>query len=70
VARKSESYEFIGVVHRSTDRAMKISESGEEKEAVWLRISEIEVAPGPRIKGVAWSKITVPEWLAIEKGLV
>jgi hypothetical protein len=57
--------------HAETKLAILVSDDGEEKHGVWLPLSQIEVAPMP---GVGASKsmvlVTMPSWLATDKGLV
>jgi hypothetical protein len=57
--------------HHRTKAAILVSDDGEEKSAVWLPLSQIEVAPVPGV-GMAKSLVlvTLPEWLATDKGLV
>jgi hypothetical protein len=52
--------------HFNTDRAIRVSQHGEDSSAVWLAFSLIEVAPGSN----GMVAVTLPTWLAIEKGLV
>lgn len=53
-------------IHAETDRAILVSEDGDEFGAVWLPLAEIEVS---RRRG-AKASISVPEWLAEDRGLV
>lgn len=57
--------------HAQTKLAILVSDDGKEKSAVWLPLSQIEVAPVP---GTGGSKglvlVTLPEWLATDKGLI
>lgn len=53
-------------VHAITERAIRVSDDGEDKNAVWLPLSQIEVEnPAKKI-----TTITVPEWLAEQRGLI
>lgn len=52
--------------HESTADAVLMSPDGERKSAVWLPKSQIEMQP----LGRARYTVTMPEWLAIDKGLV
>lgn len=54
-------------IHVQTESAVLASLTGVKDDAVWLPISQIEIdRPSPsRI-----AEITMPEWLAVEKGLV
>lgn len=53
-------------VHAKTDRAILASDDGDEKFAVWLPLSQIEV----EMMDDGTAEITMPEWLAMEKGLI
>lgn len=48
-----------------TDRAVLVH-TGNKEEAVWLPLSQIEISP-TGVGGI--ETVTVPEWLADEKGL-
>jgi hypothetical protein len=53
--------------HHATDKAIKVSLDGEDSNAVFVPISKIEEMK-PKSHGILM--ITLPEWMAIEKGLV
>lgn len=53
-------------VHHMTDRAVLISDTGETDDAVWLPLSQCEVLQRPNCMAI----VTMPEWLAVERGLV
>jgi hypothetical protein len=57
--------------HAETKLAILVSDDGDAKRAVWLPLSQVEVAVAP---GTGGSKglvlVTLPEWLATERGLV
>jgi len=62
-------------VHDTRDRSVMVSESGLSKDVFFLPLSQIEVAQieetgRSRIKDNRIKEITMPEWLAVEKGLV
>ena len=63
---KSDIIDLAMHLHAETASAIKVSDNGEAKHAVWLPKSQIEIekASGGNVC------ITLPEWLAIEKGLV
>jgi len=52
--------------HAMTERAIRVSETGDAGRAVWLPLSECEVVkrPGGTVM------VTMPEWLALQKGLI
>ena len=58
--------------HARTKLAILVSDDGEEKSAVWLPLSQIEVVPRRqrpwRASGIVL--VTLPSWLALDKGLV
>ena len=64
---KSDLIDLSVQVHRRTERAVLVSDDGDEREAVWLPLSQIEI-DGPDRKGIA--TITMPEWLAKDKGMI
>ena len=49
-----------------TEKAVLVH-AGDKAEAVWLPLSQCEIAPGG-IPGI--ETVTLPEWLALEKGLI
>jgi hypothetical protein len=53
--------------HAETSLAVMVSDTGDVADAVWLPKSQIEIAPSTR-KG--FLVVTMPEWLAQEKGLI
>lgn len=53
-------------VHAKTDRAILVSDDGEKANAVWLPLSQVEV----EMKQGGTAEITLPEWLALDKGLI
>jgi len=56
----------VEVVHR-TEKAVLVH-TGERADAVWLPLSQIEIDPDHTVAGYA--VVTVPEPLALEKGLI
>ena len=63
---KSDIIDITVHVHAKTSKAILVSEDGDSDDAVWIPLSQVEVEP---IKGPI-HELTIPEWLAIEKGLV
>lgn len=55
-------------LHHETSLAYRVSDDGEDKGAVWLPKSQVEVEMlGPRgNEGI----FTLPQWLAQDKGLI
>lgn len=64
--RKSDLLDLTVQLHHETERAVLVSDDGNRQAAVWLPKASIEIEMKP--KGVAI--VTLPEWLAIAKGLV
>ena len=42
--------------------------AGAKEKAVWLPLSQVEIEPNGAFEGI--ETVTLPEWLAIEKGLI
>ena len=53
--------------HHRTDRAILVSDSGDKKLAVWLPLSQITIHS---TDDYGIHDIVLPEWLAIDKGLI
>lgn len=64
VSGKSDLVDLELIVVRHSALAVLVKDT-ELAEPVWLPKSQIEVDPGAT--GVAW--VTLPKWLAVEKGL-
>ena len=62
---KSDLVDLDMKMHYQTDKAVHVSLDGNEAKAVWLPRSQIELEAKP--KGIV--RVTLPEWLAIKKGL-
>jgi len=59
------------VLHRETERAWHVSESGDPGFAVWIPKSQADC--GERVGGDDMFPVyefTMPEWLAVEKRLI
>lgn len=63
---KSDVIDLELVCHHTTERAILVSTTGDKTEAEWLPLSQVEVL----MTGSRTCTVTLPEWLAIEKGLV
>lgn len=53
--------------HIETDHAILASETGEKADAVWLPKSQIEIENDGHRNFIT---VSMPEWLAKEKGLI
>lgn len=54
-------------LHGKTDRAIRVSDDGENQNAVWIPKSQIEAQED---LGKGMIEISIPEWLALDKGLI
>ena len=58
-------------IHASTDAAILASDDGVEKTATWLPKSQVEIERfGPERPGEYEAIVTMPTWLAQNKGLI
>lgn len=53
------------VLHCETDKAVQVSGSGDREDAVWLPKSQVEIE-----QSGSYYVITLPEWMAQERGLI
>lgn len=72
---KSDLIDLTMALHHETDKAILISETGDEKRARWIPKSQCEVERTARYCAMGSRKypiviVTMPEWQAINKGLV
>jgi hypothetical protein len=67
---KSDLIDINGVRHAETTKAVLISDDGVSENAVWLPKAHCEFEPFRGRDGLSYVKVTMPEWLAVEKGLV
>ncbi len=72
---KSDLTDLTMALHHETERAILISETGDPKKAVWVPKSQCEIEPTGKFCTVASKQfpvviVTMPEWQAINKGLV
>lgn len=66
-AKKSDLVDVAMVRHAETQKAILASETAHRADAVWLPKSFIEVENDGHRNFVT---VTMPEWLAKEKGLI
>lgn len=68
MSAKSDLVDLTMHLHAETDAAILVSDDGDKARAVWLPKSQIEFE---RNRGPGFTvEVTMPEWLATEKGLV
>ena len=63
---KSDVIDIEVKVHARTDRGIRVSATGQQIDAEWLPLSQIEV----EMKEGGMAVVTLPEWLALDKGLI
>lgn len=57
--------------HARTKLAILVSDDGDAKRAVWLPLSQVEVAVAPGTGGArGLVLVTAPQWLLLDKGLL
>ena len=67
----SSLVDILLCVHATRDLSVMVSETGLSKDVFFLPLSQIEVAqPDQPQKDNRIREITMPEWLAMEKGLL
>ena len=70
---KSDLIDITVRVKRITDRAMLVEPAYTPREAAWVPLSQVEIAACDARDADGTGKLhtlTIPEWLAVEKGLV
>jgi hypothetical protein len=63
---KSNVIDIDGAIEARTDKAV-LFHTGNKEEAAWLPLSQIEVEE-TGVGGIV--TVTLPEWLALNKGLI
>lgn len=63
---KSNIIDIDVAIEARTEKAVLVHD-GDKSKAVWLPLSQIEISP-TGIGGI--ETVTLPEWLALEKGLI
>lgn len=63
---RSNVIDIDGAIEARTDKAV-LFHTGNKEEAAWLPLSQIEVEE-TGIGGIV--TVTLPEWLALDKGLI
>lgn len=69
----SDRIDIEMVEHARTEFAVLVSDTGEERAAVWLPLSQVQVArreTAELVMGGAPVTVTAPEWLAAERELI
>ncbi len=63
---RSDLVDLALVLHHETEKAILVSDDGNREAAKWLPKSQVEIEPQPGGTVI----VTLPERVAIEKGLV
>lgn len=63
---RSDLVDVVVHLHHRTDKAVLVSDDGNRAKAVWLPLSQIEIEELSR----GTVTVTLPEWLALDKGLI
>lgn len=64
---KSNLVDIACCRHVETDNAIMVSDDNDAQKAVWLPKSQIEIENDGHANFIT---VTLPEWLAMEKGLI
>lgn len=67
---RSDLVDLLLFEHHRTAAAVLVSDDGEERSAVWLPLSQVEIEAKPAKAGGREVMVTLPEWLASNKGLI
>jgi len=65
---KSNLIDITVVKHAETTKAVLVSDNGDKSRGVWVPLSQCEIEPEDGEKDIY--VLTLPEWLAIDKGLI
>ena len=55
-------------VHHRTEKAILVSQNGDKDEAVWVPLSQVEIEKHQTLQRAYI--LTIPEWLAADKGML
>lgn len=62
---KSDLIDITMQLHAETAKAILVSDDGDKDKAVWLPLSQVEIER--KAKGIV--VVTLPQWLAEQRGL-
>lgn len=63
---KSDLVDVTMQLHLETERSALVSDTGDRGKAIWIPLSQCEIEK--RKGGLV--VVTMPEWMALEKGLI
>lgn len=67
---RSDLVDLLLFEHHRTGAAVLVSDTGMEKDAIWLPLSQVEIEATPSHSGGREVTVTMPQWLAEQKELV
>ena len=68
---KSQLVDIVVFQFAETDKAVQVGEDeADRSKAVWLPKSQIEIVEKAVVNGILFHDLTLPEWLAQERGLI
>lgn len=71
MTKKSILIDIVVFQFAETEKAIQVGEDETDRsKAVWLPKSQIEIAEKAVVNGILFHDLTLPEWLAQERGLI
>ncbi|MDD5277697.1 MAG: hypothetical protein PHR16_16645 [Methylovulum sp.] len=71
MSARSDLVDLELYIHGESDKGLKVSLHDDVANAVWLPKSKVQVGETRGgLKSVKFAEVSLPEWLAIDKGLV
>lgn len=67
IAQKSDLIDMTVQIRATTDRAVLVERTTMSREPAWVPLSQVELAACDNGQDFT---LTLPEWLALEKGLL
>lgn len=67
---KSDLIDVTVQKHAETAKAFLVSDDGDKSKAVWIPKSQCEIEAKACVGGEDFYELTLPEWLAKDKGLI
>lgn len=68
---KSQLVDLVVFQFAETEKAVLVGEDeADRSKAVWLPKSQIEISEKATVNGVLFHDLTLPEWIAQERGLI
>lgn len=67
---KSDLIDVTVQKHAETAKAFLVSDDGDKSKAVWIPKRQCEIEAKARVGGEDFYELTLPEWLAKDRGLI